>query len=72
MEELLSVMMEIRDQLVELNSKMDVLTGGGSNSLSDITEATSVRSLSLSKAPPCSAAGSPASWLYGSRPWRCS
>lgn len=39
MEELISVMMEIRDQLVELNLKMDVLTGYGSNSLSDITEA---------------------------------
>lgn len=39
MEELVSVMMEIRDQLIELNSKMDVLTGHGSNSLSDITEA---------------------------------
>ncbi|RNC29236.1 MAG: hypothetical protein AWM53_00885 [Candidatus Dichloromethanomonas elyunquensis] len=39
MEELLSVMMEIRDQLIELNSKMDVLTGGGLNSISDITEA---------------------------------
>lgn len=39
MEELISVMMEIRDQLIELNSKMDVLTECGSNSLSDITEA---------------------------------
>ncbi|MDD4495626.1 MAG: hypothetical protein PHV32_15025 [Eubacteriales bacterium] len=39
MEELISVMMEIRDQLIELNSKMDVLTGGGSSSLSDIIEA---------------------------------
>lgn len=39
MEELISIMMEIRDQLIELNSKMDVLTGYESNSLSDITEA---------------------------------
>jgi hypothetical protein len=38
-EELISVMMEIRDQLIELNSKMDVLTGGGLSSLSDIIEA---------------------------------
>lgn len=39
MEELITVMTEIRDQLIELNLKMDVLTGGGSNSLSDIIEA---------------------------------
>ena len=39
MEELISVMLEIRDQLIELNSKMDVLTGYGSNDLSVITDA---------------------------------
>jgi len=38
-EELLSVLIEIRDQLFELNSKINNLTGFGSNDLSDIVTA---------------------------------
>jgi hypothetical protein len=38
-DELLSVLIEIRDQLFELNSKIDKLTGFGKNDLSDIVTA---------------------------------
>lgn len=39
MEELLAVMIDIRDQLIELNSKMDNLTNCGSSDISDIVNA---------------------------------
>lgn len=38
MEELIAVMGEIRDQLAELNNKIDVITGFGSNDITDIVE----------------------------------
>lgn len=39
MDELIAIMGEIRDQLVELNSKIDNLTSCGSNDISDIINA---------------------------------
>jgi hypothetical protein len=36
MDELITIMGEIRDQLAELNNKIDNLTGCGSNNISDI------------------------------------
>ncbi|AFQ42438.1 hypothetical protein [Desulfosporosinus meridiei] len=39
MDELIAIMSEIRDQLVELNSKIDSLTGYGINDISDIINA---------------------------------
>ena len=36
MEQILSVLTEIRDQLVELNSKIDDLTGNGTNNITDV------------------------------------
>jgi hypothetical protein len=41
MEELIDIMKEIRDQLVELNSKIDNLTSYGVYSLSDIPDGIS-------------------------------
>ena len=39
MEELIMIMSEIRDQLVELNNKIDNLTSYGMNDISDIVNA---------------------------------
>lgn len=39
MEELVSIMSEIRDQLIELNSKIDNLTSYGINDISNIINA---------------------------------
>ena len=36
MDELISILTDIRDQLVDLNNKIDTLTGCGTNSISDI------------------------------------
>lgn len=39
MDELLSVLMEIRDKLDELNNKIDIITGYGSDGISSIVSA---------------------------------
>lgn len=39
MDELVSIATEIRDLLVELNNKIDALTGDGTNDLSDVVSA---------------------------------